>query len=93
MTTATLTKWGNGQGVNIPKAICEELGLTVGDRLSLVVLNGGIQMRPTSVRGRTRKVSATELFDGWQGSYQPPADWPADGNEMDWGNLVGSEVW
>lgn len=93
MTTATLTKWGNGQGVNIPKAICEELGLSIGDHLALVVLDGGIHMRPTSARSRTRKVSATELFSGWDGAYEPPSDWPTDGCDVVWGDPVGNEVW
>ena len=30
MTTTTLTKWGNGQGVRLPKPLTEQLGIHVG---------------------------------------------------------------
>jgi len=31
----TLTKWGNSQGVRIPKSVCEQLGASVGDEASI----------------------------------------------------------
>ncbi|MCL2137303.1 MAG: AbrB/MazE/SpoVT family DNA-binding domain-containing protein [Coriobacteriia bacterium] len=34
---STLEKWGNGQGVRIPKAICEQIGATIGDTVVIKV--------------------------------------------------------
>ena len=34
---------------------------------------------------------AEDMFAGWTGSYQPPADWDTQGNEIDWGEPVGDE--
>ena len=31
MPTSTLTKWGNSQGIILPKTVCDELQLKVGD--------------------------------------------------------------
>ena len=37
MTTTKLNKWGNSQGVLIPKALCESAGFHVGDRVEMAV--------------------------------------------------------
>lgn len=93
MVTSTLTKWGNSQGVIIPKVVCEEVGITIGDHLVFLVEDGAIRLLPLKRHYRTRKVSLGELFAGWDGTYEPPADWPLVGNEVDWGDSVGSEAW
>lgn len=94
MVTATLTKWGNSQGIIVPKELCERLGIRVGDKLSVLVRGNEITLRPCAPRfGRNRKVSIEELFEGWEGEYRPPEDYPTVGNEIDWGSPVGREVW
>ena len=37
MPTTKLNKWGNSQGVLIPKALCESAGFRVGDKVELTV--------------------------------------------------------
>lgn len=37
MSTTKLNKWGNSQGVLIPKALCESAGFRVGDRVELSI--------------------------------------------------------
>ena len=37
MSTTRLNKWGNSQGVIIPKHLCDFLGLQVGDQLEVTV--------------------------------------------------------
>ena len=93
MTTATLVKWGNGQGVNIPKAVCDKLGLSVGDVLAVSVFDGGVTLTPTRAHKRSGRLTAEQLFEGWEGSYTPPEDFPSQGGEVIWGGPVGSEVW
>ena len=43
-----LTKWGNSQGVIIPKRMCESLGLRVGDTVTLTAnpRTGAIELTP-----------------------------------------------
>ena len=37
MSTTKLNKWGNSQGVLIPKALCESAGFQIGDRVEMAV--------------------------------------------------------
>jgi antitoxin MazE len=45
-----LMKWGNSQGIRLPKAVLEEARLKSGDRLSITVQDGAIVIAPA--RGR-----------------------------------------
>jgi antitoxin component of MazEF toxin-antitoxin module len=97
--TATLSKWGNSQGVIIPKSICEPLGLSAGDKLKLSISEQGGSIEMTPVRRhatRSRKLSAQEVFVGWDGSYELPADLTGEsgaGKECAWGGATGKELW
>lgn len=94
MATATLTKWGNSQGILIPKALCDKMELTVGDKLEIAARDGIIEVKPVRhTYQRTRKASIDEIFQSWDGSYEPPSDWLVIGAEIDWGKPAGSEVW
>ena len=87
MVTSTLTNWGNSQGILIPKRICEDAGLRIGDSVIIDVKDGDILMkRPDKPRyQRRRKVTIEELFEGYDGDYHP--------EETDWGTPVGKEMW
>ena len=37
MSTTKLNKWGNSQGVLIPKALCERAGFRIGDTVQMTV--------------------------------------------------------
>lgn len=90
---ATLKKWGNSQGILIPKSLCEYLGISIGDHLEVEESNGAITMRPIQKRfTRSKKVSASDLFSDWDGPYQAPADWDSKGAEIDWGKPIGEEL-
>mgnify|MGYP001663942601 CR=1 FL=1 len=90
---ATLKKWGNSQGILIPKNLCEYLGVSIGDHLEVEESDGAITMRPIQKRfARSKRVSASELFSDWNGSYEAPADWDLKGAEIDWGKPTGEEL-
>ena len=97
--TATLSKWGNSQGVIIPKSICEPLGLVAGDKLELSVseTGGSIEIIPIRRHAtRTRKLSAQEVFADWDGSYELPTDLAGGagtGKECTWSGTTGKELW
>jgi len=44
--TATLSNWGNSQGLRFPKDIIKELSLSVGDKLKIFVENQKIIIEP-----------------------------------------------
>ena len=84
----TLQRWGNSQGVRIPKALIKPLGITLGSELELtvspdempIVISTVKDSRP--VRGRHRiadliAASDPKAFEG----------------ESDWGAPQDKEVW
>ncbi|MDR2108540.1 MAG: hypothetical protein LBP28_03655 [Coriobacteriales bacterium] len=87
MEQTALRKWGNGRGVLIPKKTCDESGVSVGDALAVTVSSDGtIVLRPLGKRvQRHRKVTISELFEGYSGDYQP--------TEAVWGEPQGKEIW
>lgn len=78
MTTLTLSKWGNAQGVRLPKDMREQVGMADGSRVEATVKDGSIVLRPirTNVRiirvprladvfrDRTEEYKAAEELDG-----------------------------
>ena len=62
MVYATLTKWGNSQGVLIPKSLCDKYGLSVGDKLIIEEGAAGIELKPQRRRFATHPVDLDELF-------------------------------
>ena len=94
----TLSKWGNSQGFRVPKEVCDMLGIHLGAKADVSVDASCSRMtltfeKPERTFRRTRNVTIEELFENYEGGYEPPADWPATGNEVDWGQPVGKEVW
>ena len=98
MLETTLSKWGNSQGFRVPKEVCDLLGIALGSKAKVSVDAANSQLtltfdQPSRSFRRTRKVTIEELFEGYAGEYEPPADWPTVGNEVDWGAPVGKEAW
>ena len=77
---ATIQKWGNSQGLRIPKALLDAVGLKEHDRVELVQMDDGINIRrASSIPHRTLEaVSYTHLRAH---------------EELDWGKAEGSEAW
>ncbi|WP_165054561.1 MULTISPECIES: AbrB/MazE/SpoVT family DNA-binding domain-containing protein [unclassified Adlercreutzia] len=70
--TGTLAKWGNSQGVRIPKDICELIGIQVGSAVSIRADQAKSEVvltfeKPDDGYRRSRKVSMEELCAGWSG--------------------------
>jgi antitoxin MazE len=81
---ATIQKWGNSQGVRLPKSILEEMLLKENDKVEIVSMNDTIIIRKATRRRRAKK-SLGERFENYSGDYQCI--------EFDWGEPVGEEVW
>ncbi len=86
METVMLTrvrKWGNSQGVRLPRQVLEETRIGLGDEVSITAEGGRILVEPTQwVRGRYRLEDLVARMDA--------EDSPG---EVDWGPPVGREVW
>ena len=72
MPTATLQKWGNSQGIRIPKEVCDAFGAGIGSVVEMTVDEARYQLtisfeRPHGKYHRNRKLTMEELMGAWQG--------------------------
>jgi len=44
--TATISAWGNSQGLRLPKDIMKELHLSIGDKMKVFIKNQKIVLEP-----------------------------------------------
>ena len=79
--TITIQKWGNRQGVRIPKKILDTVKWTEGEQIIIIVDNGKLIME----KAKDKRKNIKELFADYQGNYEPI--------DVDWGNSEGNEIW
>ena len=76
-------KWGNGQGLRLPKQVLKDARISIGDDVDVIARDGVIVIAPVRrVRG---KQSLQELVSRIPKNYES--------GEVDWGEPVGREVW
>ena len=80
--TVNIQKWGNSQGIRIPKHMLEELTWSDNEAVDVSVADGKIVIERVK---RPERKNIKELFDGFKGKYEP--------SEFDWGKPTGREVW
>lgn len=80
MPTTNLQKWGNSQGIRIPKLIIDAVNWKENEELTLDVRDDEIIIR----KAQERK-SIEELFRDFDSEYTA--------EEIDWGKPVGKEIW
>ena len=81
---ATIQKWGNSQGLRIPKALLKE-----HDRVELVQMDDGINIRRASA---TPHRTLEERLTAFYGKPIDQID-RIEAEELDWGKAEGSEAW
>jgi len=57
--TATISTWGNSQGLRFPKDIMNQLGLPIGDKVIIFVENHKIVIEP--VKPKRKKIDIKNL--------------------------------
>lgn len=78
--TIIIQKWGNSQGVRIPKKILDTVKWTEGEQIIIIVDNGKLIME----KAKEKRKNIKELFADYQGIYEPI--------DVDWGNPEGNEI-
>lgn len=81
-SVATIGKWGNAQGIRLPKAFCDLLGIGVGDQVAISTKDNKIIIEPAEDQ---YTIAARKARD-WDGK-------PLKAHEIDWGKPVGKEIW
>lgn len=78
----TIGKWGNASAIRLPKSFCETLGIGVGDDMRMFVEND----RRTIIEPVRDEHSLKGRMRSWNGERY-------HGDELDWGDAVGEELW
>lgn len=82
MKTA-ITKWGNSQGIRLPKSILDAVSMREGEEVEIKAVDDTIVIYPAK-----KALTLKDLFEG----YEPPE--PSEPiTEIDWGPPCGEEVW
>ena len=86
----TLQKWGNSQGVRLPKSLLKDLGITTDKATFEVELKG-----KELVLQKKKESRLAQRFEGFD--YKAYwAKWekehPGQSKEVDWGEPVGKEL-
>lgn len=77
-----IQKWGNSQGIRIPKAFLEALGMMENDIVELNRVDDNIVV--TKVK-KEKELTLEDIFKDYDGEYKA--------EEFDWGSPIGKEVW
>lgn len=84
----TIQKWGNSQGIRLPKHILESAGLEIpatGEPVEVDVIAEEGKIMITKPLPRRKRRNIIELLAGYEGDYEA--------SEADWGAPAGKEVW
>lgn len=65
---ATLSKWGNSQGIRLPKGIIQDLNLVIGEKMNISYDNKKITFEP--IRNQKIKYDLTDLLAKMPDDYQ-----------------------
>ena len=87
-----IKKWGNSQGVRIPKVFLETLNISNDDEVEIMTEQEKIVIKKISKKDPITIKDRLEIFYGkkLEEILLNPSD-PQE--EIDWGKPVGKEVW
>ena len=80
--TTTIQKWGNSQGVRIPKILLDSVNWSENEQIVIIVDNGKLVIEKAKEHKRK---NIKELFENYKGDYEPV--------EVEWGEPKGEEIW
>jgi antitoxin MazE len=80
---AKVQKWGNSQGLRIPRDVLRQVSISLGEEVDILVRHGEIVVKP-AVRTRG-KYRLKDLVAEMPARYTP--------SEEKWGRPVGRESW
>ena len=81
--TTSIQKWGNSQGVRIPKHLLDAVKLSPNDEIDISAESDMLIIKKATPTAAHKTIK--ELFAGYDGDYKP--------EEIDWGGQEGKEVW
>lgn len=86
---ATIQRWGNSNGIRIPKALLESIGLFENDRVELTQSGNVITIKKAAPLHKSLEERLTAFYGKPLDEIGPIPSEP----ELDWGGAVGEEAW
>ncbi|KUO69558.1 MAG: hypothetical protein APF77_18360 [Clostridia bacterium BRH_c25] len=83
MYNTKVQKWGNSQGVRIPRYILDQAKLNEGDTVEISVKDDKIII--FQPKRQLKKYTINELFEDYKADYKP--------EDPDWNEPAGKEEW
>ena len=80
--TTSISKWGNGQGIRIPKNILEFLKWNENEKVEIITENDSIKIKKIVIPEKRKNIK--ELFENFEGTYKK--------ENIDWGEPIGKEI-
>lgn len=80
----TISKWGNSQGVRIPKELLDKVNLAQNDVVEVIADDENIIIKKSKKRTKKYK-TIQERFQGFADAY--------DFEIINWGKPEGHEIW
>lgn len=87
---ATIQRWGNSQGIRIPKALLEALNIRENDRVELVQTQDTITIKKAATSKHKTLEERLTTFYGCSVEDLPRIE---NGPEVQWGKAEGGEEW
>lgn len=84
---ATITKWGNSQGIRIPRTLTSILGIKLNEQVEIGIENNAIYIK--------KSLHYKNITERLESFYQKPIDdiFVQSTEEVDWGTPEGDEIW
>lgn len=79
--TTSIQKWGNSQGIRIPKILLETIKWSENELITIEIEDGKLIIEKVKEKRKNIK----ELFADYKEDYKP--------EEIDWGKPEGEEIW
>lgn len=80
--TTIIQKWGNSQGIRIPKVILESMNWSENEQIVIIVEDEKLIIKKAK---ENKRKNIKQLFEDYDGEYEP--------KEIDWGEPKGEEIW
>lgn len=79
---ATISKWGNSQGLRFPKNIIEELELSIGDKVEITTQKDRVIIKPLT--RKRKKYDINELVKNIPNDYRPYEEFGSKSGNEEW---------
>lgn len=80
--TAKISKWGNSQGLRIPKDVLESLHLHIGDNVNIIIEDGKAILEP--IRNDIPEYNLNELISKIPNQYEAKEEFNSSVGKEEW---------